>query len=403
LRFKAGLEKFATPHHKRYTCFMTTPRTASKIYAAIAAIACCNIAFGLVSQLLPLLMEAKAYSAGFIGFSTALWPLGVLVSSFFLPRIIKYFGGKTVALSGVVAIMCCLALFPFTNPETGWLPLRFIFGIAIASLFTVSESWILAEVEDGKRGQTIGLYLTVLTATFGVGPLVLPFTGTASFAPWAMGIGCLALGLWVISKAHISSPKNDQPHSTLISVATKVPLVFICVGAVTVFENIMLPFFTIFGLRRGLDLPTASFLLGFSIIACAFLFYPIGRLADKWSRNGVVMCCAALAAICAVLLNLTITHWAAWPLTLIMRAGAFGAYGVAMTIMGDNLKGPDLVAGSAIMTMLWGVGGIAGPPLAGAAIDWAGINALPFLMAAPFAAVLIALAFNKGQMVLAKP
>jgi MFS family permease len=373
-------------------------RSTSHIIAAIAAIACCNIAFGLAAQLLPLLMEGQGFSARFMGISAAMWPLGVFSAGWFLPRVIKHYGGRNVALLAIVSLALCLALFPITSPATTWFALRFVFGIAIASLFTVSEAWILAEAGDGRRAQVIGIYMTVLTTSFGVGPLLLPFTGTASYAPWLIGIAGLLIGLVVIGSANIPNAKSDAAHSRLSDVLAKLPLVFFCIVATTLFENIMLPFFTIFGLRRGLDLSTASFLLGFSIIACAFLFYPIGRLSDKWSRGGVALICAGVATLCAAALFSTITTWAAWPLTLLTRAGAFGLYGVAMTVMGDKLKGPDLIAGTTIMTMSWGLGGIIGPPLAGTVIDFTSINALPFLMAMPYALCFAALAFNKGQM-----
>jgi MFS family permease len=370
---------------------MSTPSKYGNTIAAIAAIACCNIAVGLAAQLLPLMMESQGYSARFMGISAAMWPLGVMVASFFLPRLIKNYGARAMGLASILTLMACLAVLPFANPANLGLPLRLIFGLAIAGLFTVSESWILSEAQDDRRGQIIGIYMTTLTTTFGLGPLMIARTGVQSLVPWIIAIACLALGFAVIATAKLKSNQSDQPHSSMIAVVEKIPLVFMFLGAVALFENIMLPFFTIYGMRSGLSLSTASNLLGFSIIACALTFYPTGRLADAWSRQG--------AMFSAILLATEITHWTAWPLALLLRAGGFGLYGVAMTLMGDKLKGPDLITGSSLLTLMWGTGGVAGPPIAGAFIDLTSINALPFLMAAPFAICLSTLAINKFKVV----
>jgi MFS family permease len=290
-------------------------------------------------------------------------------------------------------------LLPNLNPATLGLPIRLIFGVAIAGLFTVSESWILSEAQDSARGQVIGIYMTTLTITFGLGPLIVARTGNQSFAPWLIAIACLASGFLVIAKVKLKSTTRDEAHSSMLSVVTKIPLVFLFLGSVAMFENIMIPFFTIYGMRSGLSLAAASNLLGFSIIACALTYYPTGRLADRWSRRGVVIITLILAITCALLLAIEVTKWTAWPIALLLRTGGFGLYGVAMTVMGDKLKGAELITGSSLLTLMWGIGGIAGPPIAGTAIDYFGINALPFLIAAPFIICFAALALNKFEVV----
>jgi MFS family permease len=369
------------------------------IVAALAAIFCCNIAVGLAAQLLPLMMETQGFSGRFMGISAAMWPLGVILSSFFLPKLIKTKGARTVALASIISLAVCLALLPNLNPATLGLPIRLIFGVAIAGLFTVSESWILSEAQDSARGQVIGIYMTTLTITFGLGPLIVARTGNQSFAPWLIAIACLASGFLVIAKVKLKSTTRDEAHSSMLSVVTKIPLVFLFLGSVAMFENIMIPFFTIYGMRSGLSLAAASNLLGFSIIACALTYYPTGRLADRWSRRGVVIITLILAITCALLLAIEVTKWTAWPIALLLRTGGFGLYGVAMTVMGDKLKGAELITGSSLLTLMWGIGGIAGPPIAGTAIDYFGINALPFLIAAPFIICFAALALNKFEVV----
>ena len=65
------------------------------IVAAIATVACCDIAMGLTLQLLPLLMEQRSVPAWIMGLNAAMAPLGILLAGPFLPRIVARVGSKT--------------------------------------------------------------------------------------------------------------------------------------------------------------------------------------------------------------------------------------------------------------------------------------------------------------------
>ena len=73
----------------------------------------------------------------------------------------------------------------------------------------------------------------------------------------------------------------------------------------------------------------------------------------------------------------TIVSWLIWPVMLVLGTTAFAIYTVALAILGDNFDGPDLIAGSAAFAAMWGIGGMLGPPIAGAATDAFGIDAIP--------------------------
>jgi hypothetical protein len=52
-----------------------SPNTA-KLVGALTALACCNIAFGLIVQVIPLAMERKGHSASLIGWNTSAGQFG---------------------------------------------------------------------------------------------------------------------------------------------------------------------------------------------------------------------------------------------------------------------------------------------------------------------------------------
>jgi MFS family permease len=128
-------------------------------------------------------------------------------------------------------------------------------------------------------------------------------------------------------------------------------------------------------------------------------FYPMGVLADRWSRTGVTVLTAGATVVLCLALPWVIGNWLAWPVTVLLSAAAFGVYVIALATLGDRFKGPDLIAGSAAIAMTWGVGGLIGPPIAGAAIDAFGANAVPVSLAFPYAVLLVGLALTGGRLV----
>ena len=369
------------------------------LVAAIATIACCDIAMGLTFQLLPLIMESQGVRAGVIGLNTAMGPLGILLAGPFIPRAVMRFGARRVALALLAATFLCLFLFAAVQDYRLWFPVRFMTGVAAGGFFTVSEAMILSAATDRNRGRIMGLYTTVLAVTFAMGPLLVPWTGISGWLPWVAGLVCVALAGLPLLQLRADPPFEGEGEGAMLRVLRRAPLLFIAVGAATFFDSVLISFFTIFGLRHGLPLAEASRVLGVAIIGNMLFFYPMGWLADHWSRGGVTLGTATITVACTMALPLLITTAWIWPLMLVLTASAFGVYVVGLAIMGDTFKGPDMIAGSAAISAMWGVGGLIGPPLAGAAVDAFGINAMPMVLTVVYGALVLLLASQRGRLV----
>ncbi|MGH6821185.1 MAG: MFS transporter, partial [Methylocella sp.] len=172
----------------------TIPRRYGNLVAAIATVGCCDIAMGLTLQLLPLLMEAQGIPAWIMGVNAAMGPIGILLAGPMLPHVIGRVGSKRIAILVIVLLIATMLAFPLAPSIWLWFPIRFTFGIAAGTLFTISEAWVLTFAGDGNRGRVTALYTSVLAVTFSVGPLILPFTGIAGWTPWLIGMACIAAG-----------------------------------------------------------------------------------------------------------------------------------------------------------------------------------------------------------------
>jgi MFS family permease len=370
------------------------------IVAAIATVGCCDIAMGLTLQLLPLLMEARGVPAWIMGLNAAMAPLGIMLGGPLLPRIVSRFGSKRVVYASIVMIIAMLAAFKFLPDIGAWFAIRFIFGISAGTLFTVSEAWILSGADDGNRGRVTGLYTSILAITFSIGPLILPLTGLEGWMPWLIGMACVAMSAIPLTLLHVSEAAfQHKEGSGFLAFVRRAPMLLFAVGTLTFFDAVMLSFFPIFGLRSGLTVAQVTLILGVAIIGNALMQIPIGLLADKWSKLGVITLSAIITPLLALAMIWTINSWLIWPVMLIIGTAAFAIYTIGLTILGDNFTGPDLIAGSAAFAAMWGIGGLLGPPIAGAATDAFGVDAIPLTVCLIYVLLLVGLAFTGGRLV----
>lgn len=365
--------------------------------AALASIAACDVAFGLTFQLQPLILEARHVPAWQIGTMVAMGPLGLLLAGPFLPKLIGIFGSRRAAIVATLAIAILLFMFALVEPLWSWYPLRFMLGIAVGTLFTTSETWMLTTADETNRGQVMGIYSSVLSFTFGVGPTIIPFTGIDGWAPWLICMVFVLMGLIPLFMVQFDDGHLDHGSGSLLAVVKRQPIIFACAVSATLFDSILISFFSIYAVRVGLPLEQASTLLGVAIIGGVVLYYPMGVLADRWSRDGVVIGCTLVTIVLGLLVSPLVDTVFIWPLMVLFVGCAFGVYVVALAAVGNAFKGRDVIAASAAIAASWGVGGIAGPPIAGRAIDYFGIGIFPFLLVGIFVALLTYLMLNGMQ------
>jgi MFS family permease len=381
---------------------MNAPKSSilsGTLIAALATVGVCDVAFGLSLQVQPLIMEARGIPAWIIGLNGAAGALGVLIAGPLLPRIIAKFGGRRVTSAAIVVIAFCLAAMALLPPPWWWLPLRLVFGAAVGTLFTVSETWVLTVATNENRGRIMGIYTAMLSVTFAVGPIIVPFTGIHGFLPWGIGIAFVLMGLIPLLFVRIRDVSEDGGHGNVLAVLGRAPVLFACVGAATVFDSVIISFFTIFATRNGVPLAAASSMLAAGIVAGVVFFYPLGLWADRWSKSGVVVICAIGTVISCLLLAPLIATPLIWPLVVLIFTAAFGVYVVALAIIGDVFKGRDMVAASAAVAAMWGVGGVVGPPIAGWMIDNFGINSFPVTLSGVYTMLLVGLLLQRGRVV----
>ncbi|MDE2384864.1 MAG: MFS transporter [Alphaproteobacteria bacterium] len=373
-------------------------RNNALIFNILAALAIGNIAYGMLTQLIPLAMNEEGDSKFLIGQNVMAGQAGVLLSGLTLAWLRQHFKSHLLVMGCLVLAFVGFSLFPFTTPVYSWFLIRFLIGITGATIYTTGESWLQANTDDHARGRVMGIYMTCQSFAFAFGPFFIPWTGVAGWQPWAFCFVPVAIALVLMQRVKVEEVATGQAPAGLWQTLRSGAFVFLAVGVVTFFDSFMLTFFDLFAKGNGYSDGAASTLLSFGIASCMVMFFPIGWLADHWSRRGTLAVCYGVALACALLLGLAIGTWAVWPLILVLRGTAFGGYLVAYALLGEKFKGTAMVAAASINSLLWGMAGIIGPPFAGFVFDRFGIWLLPWFLAACFVPVLAVMAIARARM-----
>jgi MFS family permease len=370
------------------------------LIAAIATIVVADIGFGLTYPLLNVILESRRIDAAVIGLNAAMGPLGIILSGPFIPRLAARFGGRPLALAAMIAIILVLLSFPLFPAIEMWFVTRFLFGVAGGTLYTLSEAWILGFAPPDARGRVAAIYGSMLSLGFSAGPFLLPYTGVEGWLPFVLAAMLVAVSALPLLFIDLDDGRHEHTGgTTMLGFVRRAPLLLFAVATLTMFDAVMLAFFPIFGLRSGLDLKTASWALAVAIAGNAVLQYPVGWLADRWSRQGVLWIAAIATPLLAMSLPFVVTTPLLWPVALLLGTSAYAVYIIAMTVMADRFQGTDLVAGSAAFGAMWGVGGIVGPPVAGIALDLLGPPGIAITLTAIYVGLIAGLLLARGELV----
>ncbi|ODN68472.1 MFS transporter [Methylobrevis pamukkalensis] len=350
---------------------MTPGRRLLGISAAVAAISSVGIALGLGLPLLSLVMESRGVAGWAIGANTAMAGIASIAVTPLVTPVARRVGTAQLLVASIVTTAICFPLFYVFDSLGAWFVLRVLFHAALASAFILSEFWINALAPSRKRGLVMGIYATVLSIGFGVGPMILSVSGSEGPLPFVIGLIILLAAVVPVLFAFKANPPLDASHGrgflrfvTLVPMATFAALVF---GAT---ESGLLSLLPIYGLRLGLDERTATLLVSAVALGNIGLQIPLGLLADRTDRR-VLLC--ALALICTLLM--LITPFAAHDTILLFAVmmvfgGLFaGLYTVGLTHLGARLSGGDLASANAAFIFMYSVGMLGGPALGGLSID----------------------------------
>lgn len=367
------------------------------LLAAIAAITVFGFTFGLMFPLISLIMESQGVPPHIIGYNAAMHPLGIMLSVFVIPIVVRRFGAKRAVIAAALltaAVILCYPLFPVF---WWWFGLRVLQGFFVSILFAISEAWIVKFAEGAWRTRILAIYTSVLALSFGGGPAVITFTGIEGALPFLVGAAVLVaatIPIFFVKDEAVNS--EDETPLSVLSFARKAPILLFAVAMFAVLDAANLSFLPVYAVKKGFDQETAALALTAFVVGNTVLQFPIGWCADHFNKRAVMAACAVLAGTSSFLVPFVFGTWMLWPVLTVMGATAAGIYTVALAELGERFHGHELVTGTASFSTMWGFGALAGSLTAGWSIAAFGPDGLPFSMAAVFLVFILSIAAGRG-------
>ena len=334
----------------------TTPANQRTLVAACAAITVFGFAFGMTYPLLSLILESRGVSTDMIGINSAMMPLGILLFSSVIPVVAKRYGARNVAIAAAIVSGFVILSYKVFDSLSAWFLIRLIQGMSISTLFVLSEAWIVGSAGDHNRGKIVAIYSSVLSASFGAGPLLVSFIGIEGWLPFVLGAMVVFLGaipFFFIREETTSAPEETKP-SGIFDFAPKAPILLAAVGIFAIFDAATLSLFPVYGMKIGLDVATSANILTALIIGNVLLQFPIGWLCDIYPHRKILTGCALITSVLLLFVPFVMDSNLKWPLLVLIGTTGYGVYTVSLTSLGDRFKGAELVNGSAAFAVVWG-------------------------------------------------
>ena len=315
-----------------------------------------------------------------------------------IPLLAKRFGARNVAIVAAAATAILILAYKQFDSLAAWFLIRLLQGMTISTLFVLSEAWIVGSAGDKNRGKIVAIYASILSGSFGAGPLLISFIGIEGWLPFIIGAAVITIG--IIPFFFIRESDQAEPEETatsgIMSFAPKAPMLLAAVGVFSIFDAAALSLFPVYGMQSGLDLTTSANILTAMILGNVLLQFPIGWLCDKFPHRWVMVGCALTTTLTLLVMPALLHTQLKWPLLILMGTTGYGVYTVSLASLGNRFSGIELVNGSASFALVWGLGAMVGSISGGWAMLGFGPDGLPYSLG--FVYLLLAFGVARRQM-----
>ena len=349
-----------------------------------------SLIYGLSVPLLSLILADRGFDGTLIGSQTAVQSAAILLVSPALPRHMSRTGPAVLMLGAIaVSIVAFLLLAAFTS-TSAWFALRFVMGAAAGVLWVCGEAWINQVADDATRGRVVAIYSMAVAAGFALGPVVLSATGIQGLTPFAVSAAVMLLSALPLLTVLRDAPRlSGERSGRLPHYFRRAPVPMLLCGLYAATDGILISFLPHYGQDVGLSEARALYLITLLGIGGIVGQIPIGWLADRIDRMLLATLCTFLVVVASLVMPLVISHQPSNLLFMLFFGACLsGIYTIALVIIGEQFRGADLAAASALFGVLWGAGAVLGPQLGGLAYDHLPPHGIPLTIAALAAALL---------------
>ena len=351
----------------------------AKIAALLLGSAFLLFAGGINGLILPLRGTEEGFSALALGLLGTGWAVGYVSGCLLVPRQVSRVGHIRAfsVMAGLASVSILLSLLLIFAPA--WIILRALAGFCFAGAAMIVESWLNDQTEPKNRGKVFGVYTMINLAASTAGQMALTLGDSSSHEFFVIGAIFYALALVPTAVTHQTAPQPlARARLDLKALRRNSPLAVVAVVMVGVSNSAFGTLGAVFGAQSGLSVPTIALFMSLALVAGAACQVPLGVLSDRMDRRHVLIALAVTAAVVDIIIVVLRPESPALLLTLVAIFGAsiFGMYPVIVAHANDHAAPNTSLQTSGGLLLLFGLGSIAGPLLAGGLMTGMGATGL---------------------------
>ena len=354
--------------------------------ALLAGTALLLMGTGLLNTLVPLRGDVEGFSDQVLGLFGSAYFSGFILGTWLCPRIIRRMGHiRAFAFFASAAAGCIILHVMFVN-VLFWLVLRLAAGMVLMGVTTSIESWLNFGAPKERRARVFSVYMAVNLGALALSQQLLQLNNPLANLMFGVAAFFVIIAIMPMVATRLPQPEmTDTPSLSLKLLWAAAPVA--CAGAV-LFGLAMGGFWgmgAIYAGRMGMDTGQIASFMSLVIVGGALAQWPVGVLSDRIDRRLALVIVAGTAASGGALM--AVTGAAGTGLLLaafVFGAGSFAVYPTVVAHLIDHLRKEDVLAGSAGILLLQGIGSAIGPALAGWLMGTTSALALPLYFVGMF-------------------
>ena len=354
------------------------------IMALFLAIFLLLLGNSLLSTLLILRGVAEGFSGKFLGLLTSVYFLGAFVATLLASKMIKRMGHIRCFTFCTAMLGCSTLAYALVISPYAWLIIRFVTGFGVFALYTVVESWLNGQTQDAYRSRVFSIYTLINLLAVAASQQLLLVDSTTGYVLFIIASLLVTAAIMPISWTRLQQPhvNVDMPSMSIFKVYDAAPVAVI---GCLVSGLIMGPFWgltPLFVNGLGYTENQLAMFISLSILGGAFLQYPVGRWSDRMDRRRVILFTFIMGGLFALFMALcakylTVERELITLLSAIFCGLVLAIYPISVVHLVERIHKDHLVAGSSSLLMIYGLGSFIGPTIAGFALEYLGVGALP--------------------------
>jgi MFS family permease len=331
-----------------------------------------GLGHGLQNTLLGVRGSMASYPDWQMGLMMSAYFFGVTLGTRFSERVIIKIGyircfAAFASLASMVPLLHGIFLDPFV-----WSGLRFVYGICVASLFVVIESWLNAHAKQQNRGRLLAIYFIINFSSLAVGQSFLAFIPPEGFVLFALISILISVALLPLTLSNkIIEPKIvitkalSLKRLYVISPLSIIGCVMNAIAQGAFFGLAALAFS-----KLQFSPADVAKLIGATFIGGLLCQWPIGWLSDHWQRNKtivlVLFVTIVLSVVLAMMLSAENLASQSPSLFLLLMVALFGGmsftlYSLFVALANDYLEPQQIMKASSALIACNAFGSLLGP------------------------------------------